>query len=69
MVGLWEYDPRADEVITRLFAGAPPRGTKRALQEGGERVAGFIRDELEHACSFSLDTEARVQARADALRA
>ncbi len=68
MVGLWEYDPRAGEVVTRLFAGAPPRGTKRALQEGGAHVAAFIHDELEHACSFSLDTEARVQARADALR-
>ncbi|MCA9714726.1 MAG: winged helix DNA-binding domain-containing protein, partial [Myxococcales bacterium] len=69
MVGLWEYSPRTQTVVARLFDGAPPRGTKAALATGCQQLAAFIRDELEHARSFSLDTDERVQARADELSA
>lgn len=66
-LGLWEWDAAAGEVVVAPFSTVP-RARREALDEGRSALAGFLRDELGHARSFSLDSDAQVQARAGRLR-
>jgi hypothetical protein len=66
LVGFWEYDLDADEVVTGTLEELPG-AAKKELTEARESLADFIRNELGHAKSFSLDTEDKVRARAAAV--
>lgn len=67
MVGFWEYDPDAGEVVTATFEPLA-RGEEKTLGEARERLAARVRDDLGHARSFSLDTDDAVRGRAAQLR-
>jgi len=67
LAGLWEYDPDAGAIVWATFDPLP--GARRAAVEAAADDAGrFIRDDLGHARSFSLDTDDEVRARAAAIR-
>jgi hypothetical protein len=60
LIGFWEFDPDAQKVVTATFAVVD----KRALKQQVDELAGFLRDELGHGKSFSLDTDQKVRERA-----
>ncbi len=64
VVGLWEFDPKADDVVFRTFAPLAPR-RRKAVQALAEDTAAFLREDIGHARSFSLDNVDSVQRRAD----
>jgi DNA glycosylase AlkZ-like len=67
VIGLWEVDSDAGEVVAATFE--PLSGKlRRALDADRERLAGFFRDQLGHARSFSLDTDDKVRERAALIR-
>jgi hypothetical protein len=68
LAGFWEYDASRSEVVAADFAPLPA-AAKKALQARCASTAAFIRDELGHARSFSLDSDDAVLARAKAVRA
>jgi hypothetical protein len=51
IVGLWEYDFDAKEIVWVSFVGE-----SSAMQQEINRVEAFIRDELGDARAFSLDS-------------
>jgi hypothetical protein len=51
IVGLWEYDPEALEIVAISFVGMP-----RALQEEIYQMKAFVKDQLGDCRSFSLDS-------------
>lgn len=63
LVGLWEYDPEAGEIVWTSFVGRP-----KALAEAVRRTEAFVRDELGDARSFSLDSPKSRAPRIAALR-
>ena len=65
LVGLWQYDVDAGEVVTWRFGGGPP---DKALRETIERTGAYIRDDLGDARSFSLDSPKSRAPRIAALR-
>lgn len=67
LVGFWEYDPDAAEVVAGTLEKLPG-AARKGLAEEREGLTAFIRDELGHARSFSLDTDEKVRARAFAVR-
>jgi hypothetical protein len=67
LVGFWEYDPSAEAVVFNTFDPLPPK-RKRAAQELAESVAAFLKDDVGHARSFSLDTMEAVQERATLIK-
>jgi hypothetical protein len=68
LVGLWEYDPDSESVVLSTFDPLPPK-RRKAVQALAEDVAAFLRDDVGHACSFSLDTMDAVRERAARLKA
>lgn len=68
LVGFWEYDPDAGEVVAATFESLS-RGRELTLRTHGERLAAFVHGQLGHARSFSLDTDDAVRQRAAELRA
>jgi hypothetical protein len=64
VVGLWEYDPDAGEIVWASFVPAD-----RALRAAVEETEAFVRDELGDARSFSLDSPKSRTPRIAALRA
>jgi hypothetical protein len=67
LIGLWEYDPDADEVVTATFEPLSAE-LGEALDADRHRLAAFFRDQLGHARSFSLDTDDKVRERAALVR-
>ncbi|HEX8704303.1 MAG TPA: crosslink repair DNA glycosylase YcaQ family protein [Myxococcaceae bacterium] len=67
LVGFWEYDPSAESIVFNTFDPLPPK-RKRAAQELADSLATFLKDDLGHARSFSLDTMEAVQERADLVK-
>lgn len=63
LVGFWEYDPDEKEVVLGLF-NAVSKDSKRRLDEQADAVTRFLRDELGHGRSFSLDTDEALAQRA-----
>jgi hypothetical protein len=63
LVGFWEFDPSSGKVVFATFDPLPPK-RKKAVQELAEDVATFLKEDLGHARSFSLDTMDQVQERA-----
>ncbi|MEV1288513.1 crosslink repair DNA glycosylase YcaQ family protein [Micromonospora sp. NPDC049679] len=66
VIGLWQYDVAAEEVVWWLFGGATP---ERDLAATIARTGVYIRDELGDARSFSLDSPQSRAPRIAALRA
>ena len=64
IVGLWDFDPDADELVWATFRAPPP-----GLDDVVVRTERFVRDELGDARSFSLDAPASRGGRLKALRA
>ncbi|HVT60914.1 MAG TPA: crosslink repair DNA glycosylase YcaQ family protein [Thermoanaerobaculia bacterium] len=67
LVGLWEFDPEAQEVVWISFAKPP--GGDGALRERVRATEAMIRDQLGDARAFSLDSPKSRRPRLDALRA
>jgi hypothetical protein len=65
--GMWEFDPSTGEVVTFTFEGLPA-ARRKALDALADSTAAFIKDELGHARSYSLDTMEAVQERADQVK-
>jgi hypothetical protein len=65
--GFWEYDPDAGAVEVRCF-DQPSKKAARALREVAEATSAFLRDEIGHGRSFSLDTDDELRTRTAALR-
>ncbi len=66
VIGFWDYDIAAGRVVCRLF-DTVSRAERNGLDAECEAVAKFLRDDIGHARSFSLDTDEAVQKRANAL--
>jgi hypothetical protein len=65
LVGVWQYDVEAGELVTRLLDGGRP---DKALREVIDRTATFVREDLGDARSFSLDSPKARAPRIAALR-
>lgn len=61
LAGFWEYDPDRRQVAVGLFE--EKNALPQVLHEA-EALGAFIRDELEHGRSFSLDTDDALRERA-----
>lgn len=57
IVGLWEYDLETRRVRLRVLESLPTR-TVRLAEEKAEEVAGWIREDLGHACFYDGDKDA-----------
>ncbi len=64
IIGLWQYDPGRERIVSWLFAGATPAVTRRIAE-----VEAWIRDDLSDFRAFSLDSPASRQSRIDRLAA
>ncbi|MCB9559148.1 MAG: winged helix DNA-binding domain-containing protein [Kofleriaceae bacterium] len=63
VVGIWEMDPDAGSVLWATWTPvAPP--VRAAIDQLATETGYFLEDELGHARSFSLDTDAEVRGRA-----
>jgi hypothetical protein len=62
-VGFWEYEPTKRTVVTAML-GAIPAGLAKKIAAGADETAAFVRDELGHGRSFSLDTDEDLARRA-----
>ena len=67
IVGFWEYEPKAKTVVTGLF-GKVAASTRARIDEEAAKIATFLRDELSHGRSFSLDTDEALAERAAFVR-
>ena len=65
LVGLWEYDAEAGELVWATFDG---RHDAAALRDAADRAAAYVTDDLGDARAFSLDSPASRRSRLDALR-
>jgi hypothetical protein len=68
IAGLWEYDPDAGRVVFGTFDPLPP-ARRKAAEAQAEELGRFLREELGHARSFALDTEAALRERARLVKA
>jgi hypothetical protein len=68
IVGFWEYDPVATEIMCRTLDPLPSELAGRLIDES-ESLTAFLRDDVGHGRSFSLDTDEALHQRAQALRA
>lgn len=62
LVGLWEYDPDEGTVVVGTWEPMAA-SLRKSVARASEELALFVRDELKHARSFSLDTDAAIRQR------
>lgn len=67
LAGFWEYDPSKKQIAYHAFDAIPAK-RKAEVAKAADELAEFIAEELGHARSFSLDTDAQVQERARHVR-
>ncbi len=67
LAGLWEYDPEAESVVAGLFRDVSSSELV-GLEERMEEVTRFLRDDLGHGRSFSLDTSKSMMGRVAVVR-
>ncbi|MCA8952548.1 MAG: winged helix DNA-binding domain-containing protein [Planctomycetes bacterium] len=65
--GFWDYDPEEGAVITGIF-DPPGKAARRQIDALAQGTSEFLRDEIGHARSFSIDTEADLTRRCGLLR-
>lgn len=68
VIGWWEYDPAAGEVVAATFE-PPPTAVRAALDDAAADVGRLLRDDVGHGRMSSIDSEAAVAARAASVRA
>lgn len=62
VVGLWDFDPDAGEVVYRCFAPVAA-ATRARLDRAAGETSKFLADDLGHGRSFSLDTDDELRKR------
>jgi hypothetical protein len=62
LAGMWEFDPDAGKVVFATFEPLSP-AKKKAAAALADDVGTFLREDLGHARSFSLDTDDEMRAR------
>ena len=67
IVGFWELDPDAEEVVTGLFAEVAD-ATRDRVAEEAVALGTFLVKELGHGRSFSIDTEKHLRKRCEHIR-
>lgn len=65
--GFWEYDPDTRTVVVQWLRAASSHAQKR-VAELAEATSAFLRDEIGHGHSFSLDTDDELRRRLALLR-
>ncbi|MBM4062208.1 MAG: winged helix DNA-binding domain-containing protein [Planctomycetes bacterium] len=65
--GFWEYDPDAHTILVRWF-DPPGKAARAATEAAAAGTAAFLRDELGHGRSFSLDNDDELRRRLALLR-
>lgn len=65
--GVWEFDPRSEQVVTACFERADA-GRKKRIAAAADRMTILLRDTLADARTFSLDTEEKLWRRASLVR-
>jgi hypothetical protein len=68
VAGAWEFDPDTGTVVWAAFEPLPA-ARRKAVDAAAEDLARFLRDDLGHAKSFSLDTHEEVRRRAAMVKA
>ena len=68
LVGFWEFEPEERRVVVGLFDRVT-RTTRDRIESEAQAVTTFIDEELGHAKSFSIDTEAQMKKRCAGIRA
>ena len=64
IVGFWEYDPDQHAVVFGCFD--PGRNqAKKAIEQTAEEWTVFIRQQLKHGRSFSLDSDDNLRRRVE----
>jgi hypothetical protein len=67
VTGFWEYDPQAKHVMVHWLRAAG-RKTNQRIEELAASTSAFLRDEIGHGHSFSLDTDLELRRRIALLR-
>ncbi|MBX7080307.1 MAG: winged helix DNA-binding domain-containing protein [Nannocystaceae bacterium] len=67
IVGFWEYDPGKRDVVTALL-GKPAGALVDRVEAAAAELGSFVREEVGHGRSFSLDTDEALRERVAALR-
>jgi hypothetical protein len=67
LVGFWEFDPEVGEIVVALLDKVPA-ATRSKIDAACDALARFLKDELGHARSFTLDTDEMLRKRAQGLR-
>jgi len=62
LVGFWEFDPDAEEVVTGCFDEISS-GSHERIAEEAAKLGRFLTEEVGHGRSFSLDTEESLRKR------
>lgn len=65
--GFWEYDPDAGVAMPRCFL-TPSKHAQRQIEAHSDAISAFLRTEIGHGRSFSLDTDDELRARCKLLR-
>ena len=65
LIGFWEFDFDAQEIVWATFAGKKDKALRLVIDE----TEAFVRDQLGDARSFSLDSPKSRQPKLKALRA
>jgi hypothetical protein len=68
LVGFWEYDVDAGKVVFGTFDPLAPK-RRKAVEALAQEVATFLREDMGHAHSFSLDNDDTVRERAELVKA
>jgi len=67
LCGFWEYDPDDQFAVVKFFA-PPSKAAEQRIADAAEQTAAFLRDELGHGHSFSLDTDDELRKRIGLLK-
>ena len=65
--GLWEYDPDDKKAVFACF-DKPPAALRKRMDAVAEEVGTFLREDVGHGRSFSLDTDDELRKRVARLR-
>ncbi len=65
--GFWEYDPDARAVVTHVF-DPPAKAARAAIEEVAAETSTFLREQIGHGRSFSLDDDDELRRRTAELR-
>ncbi len=69
IAGFWEFDPDAGEVVYRCFDTQAAASVEAAMQETAADLSRFLREELGHGRSFSIDKDDNLRQRVAQIRA